>query len=190
MLRPPFNVLVLLLLALPLAACNVMGLGGGVDPTTVSAVDVKPGDANPAAAAAMVSDYRRSRGLSAVTIDSRLAKIAADHARRMAALDRIDHVLPGEGSFMKRVTSGGYDAAVAAENIGAGYKTLVEAMNAWKKSPHHNENLLRTGITEIGIAVSYAPGSKFKYYWSLVLAGPYKRPEAGSTFGGPFFIGQ
>ena len=190
MQRLPLNFSTIVLLALSLSACNAIGLGGGIDPTAVSAVNVKPGDANPEAAAAMVSDYRRSRGLSAVTIDSRLTKIAADHARRMAALDRIDHVLPGEGSFMKRVTSGGYDAAVAAENIGAGYKTLVEAMNGWKKSPHHNDNLLRAGITEIGIAVSYAPDSKFKYYWSLVLAGPYKRPEAGSMTGGPFFIGQ
>jgi uncharacterized protein YkwD len=125
-----------------------------------------------------------------VTLDPKLTRIAADHARRMAAADRLDHVLPGEGSFRKRMNAGGYDAAVAAENIGAGYKTLLEAMNGWKNSPHHDENLLRRGVTEIGIAVASAPGSKFKYYWSLVLAGPYERPEGGPMTGGPFFIGQ
>ena len=183
----PRLLLLSLLLALPLGACSIFG--GDESVGSVAALDVKPGYADPDAAVAMVSSYRRSHGLSAVAINPKLTRIAAVHAKRMAAANRIDHVLPGEGSFMKRMTVGGYDASVAAENIGAGYDTLGEAMAGWKKSPHHNENLLRAGITEIGIAVAYAPESKFKHYWSIVLAAPYE-PLAGAPTGGPFMFTQ
>jgi uncharacterized protein YkwD len=181
------RLLVLPLLLLPLGACNIFGGDDTVGSVVVAGV--KPGYADPDAAVAMVSSYRKSRGLSAVTINPKLTAIAAVHAKRMAALNRIDHVLPGEGSFMKRMTAGGYDASVAAENIGAGYDTLGEAMAGWKKSPHHNENLLRAGITEIGIAVAYAPGTRFKYFWSIVLAAPYE-PPVGRPAGGPVMFTQ
>jgi uncharacterized protein YkwD len=183
------RMLLLPLLLLPLAACNVLGLTGDDAVGSVAVADVKPGYADPDAAVAMVSAYRRSHGLSAVTINPKLTAIAASHAKRMAALNRVDHVLPGEGSFMKRMAAGGYDAGVAAENIGAGYDTLGEAMTGWKKSPHHNENLLRAGITEIGIAVAEAPGTRFRYFWSIVLAAPYQ-PPVGAPMGGPFMFTQ
>jgi hypothetical protein len=176
----------------PLAALAVLLLAGcslsGVDEPVGSVVGARsaagPAVLDPAEAVALVSAYRRSRGLPAVTIDAKLTAIAAVHARRMVDMNRMDHVLPGEGSFMGRMTAGGYDAAVAAENIGAGYRTLADAMAGWKKSPHHNENLLLAGATEIGIATAYGADTRFKNYWSLVLATPFQPPPAGSS--GPF----
>jgi uncharacterized protein YkwD len=168
--------------ALALGACSISG------EETVGSVGVRsdagPAVADPAAAVAMVSAYRRSHGLPAVTVNAKLSAIAASHARRMAETNRIDHVLPGEGSFMRRMTAGGYEPAVAAENIGAGYRTLGDAMEGWKKSPSHNKNLLRPGVSEIGIATAYSGDTRFKNYWSLVLASPYQPPSAASA--GPF----
>jgi uncharacterized protein YkwD len=180
---------------LPLiAAAAVLLLGGcslsGVDEPVGSVVreqsSAGPAVLDPAAAVAMVSAYRRSHGLSAVTINTKLTAIAAIHARRMVDMNRMDHVLPGEGSFMGRMTAGGYDAAVAAENIGAGYRNLSDAIAGWKRSPHHNENLLLAGVTEIGIATAYGADTRFKNYWSLVLATPFQPPSAAS--GGPFSV--
>jgi uncharacterized protein YkwD len=180
-----------------LGGCSLSGLGdrmtaligaktvAGPDVEATGGIAVRPGSADAAAAARIISAYRKSRGLSSVTVSAKLNAIAAVHARRMAASGRLDHVLPGEGSFMKRMMAGGYDASVAAENIGAGYDTLADAIAGWKASPHHNENLLRAGVTEIGIAVVNAPGDKFGQWWSLVLAAPYE-PPLGGPDAGPF----
>lgn len=170
-----------ILLALPLAGCGFTDFGVGS--IFKSPLATKPGVVDVDTAVQMVSAYRRSHGLGPVTVDDKLMRIAAVHAKRMAASDRVDHVLPGEGSFPARLTAGGYDASIAAENIGAGYDTLAEAFAGWQKSPHHRDNLLKPGITEIGIALSTAPDSKYKTYWSLVLAAPYRPNLEGPTAG-------
>jgi uncharacterized protein YkwD len=129
------------------------------------------------AAARMISDYRRSNGLGPLKLDPKLTRIAADHALKMAKADKVAHVLRGEGSFARRLSAGGYDAAVASENIGAGYDTLAEAFAGWRKSREHNKNMLRPELTVMGIARADSAGSKYGTYWSLVLARPYERPQ-------------
>jgi uncharacterized protein YkwD len=106
----------------------------------------------------------------------------------MAAADRLDHVLPGEGSFQQRMSSGGYAAGMAAENIAAGQRRLVDAIAAWKASPAHNANLLRPDVTEIGIALYSTPAGTYNTYWTLVLARPAPPPSANAPTGG-FFVG-
>jgi len=169
----------------PLATC-LFGGGGDSHITHVPrpAVD-RPATVDPAAAAAMVSEFRRKSGLGAVTIDPTLAAIAAKHAKAMAAQDKLAHVLPGEVSFAARLTAGGYDAAYAAENVGAGYHTLDEAIAGWKASPPHRANMLNRNIDRIGIAVAYNKASRFKDFWSLVLAKPDERKMAAGPVASP-----
>ncbi len=125
----------------------------------------------------ILSNYRAMHGLGRVRLDPQLTRIAADHAIRMAADNKVAHVLRGEGSFARRLKTGGYDAAVASENIGAGYDTLAEAFAGWRNSPDHNKNMLRPDVTMMGIASASAVGSKYGIYWSLVLADPYIGPQ-------------
>jgi uncharacterized protein YkwD len=127
-----------------------------------------------AAAASMISGYRRNNGLGAVTIDPALMKIAAEHAYAMASRDRLDHELGGR-NFNHRIAGSGYDAKTAYENIGAGYHTLAEAFSGWRGSPGHRANMLRRDVNHIGIAAAYAPRSKYKVFWALVLASPDDR---------------
>ena len=167
---------IVLLLAVLLAGC--------LDPATVGGIFSRPlattaGVVDAEAAARLISDYRASHGLPPVTVDQRLTRIATDHARLMASSDRVAHVLPGEGSFPQRLATGGFVAAVAAEDIGAGYKSLDAALAGWRESPEHNANLLRAGVSRMGIAVFNAPDGKYKTYWSLVLAEPYAPPPGG-----------
>lgn len=123
------------------------------------------------AAASMLSDYRRKYGLPAVQPDPALVAIARDQARRMAAIDRVTHD-PGGRGFVQRMESGNYQATRAAENVGAGYHTLAEAFSGWRDSPSHDKNMLLPGATRFGIATAYAPNSKYKVFWALVLAEP------------------
>jgi hypothetical protein len=37
--------------------------------------------------------------------------------------------------------------------------------------------MLRTGVTRLGIAAVYTPGSKYKVFWALILAAPDDRPS-------------
>ena len=129
-----------------------------------------------AAAQAMISGYRRNNGLSAVTVDPRLMRIAEEHARAMAARNQLDHTIAGK-SFQQRMAASGFDASSAGENIGAGYHTLADAFSGWRGSPGHRANMLRPGATHMGIAAVYAPNSKYKVFWCLVLARADDRPR-------------
>jgi len=66
-------------------------------------------------------------------------------------------------------------AHTAAENVGAGYHTLAQAFSGWRDSPPHRANMLLKGATRMGIAAAYAPKSKYKVFWALILAEPDER---------------
>jgi len=125
------------------------------------------------AAASLLSDYRQRNGLPRVEIDARLVEMAEAQAKAMAQRNQVTHD-PGGRSFTKRLTASGFNARGAAENVGAGYHTLAEAFSGWRDSPSHNKNMLLSGATKIGIATAYAPNSKYKVFWALVLAEPDK----------------
>jgi hypothetical protein len=123
-------------------------------------------DAN--AAQSMISGYRGNNGIAAVTIDPDLMRLAGEQAQAMAASGRLDHDLGHP--FQERIRKSGFDARVAVENIGAGYHTLAEAFSGWRDSPPHRANMLNAGVTRMGIAAVYTPKSKYKVFWSLILA--------------------
>ena len=123
-----------------------------------------------ATAASMISGYRANNGLAAVSVDPELMKLAQAQAEAMASRDKLDHnVIRG---FNERLKAHGYRAKTAAENIGAGYHTLAEAFSGWRDSPPHRANMLLEGATRVGIAAVYAPKSKYKVFWALILAAP------------------
>jgi hypothetical protein len=59
---------------------------------------------------------------------------------------------------------------MAAENIGAGYRSLASVIAGSQGSAGHRENLLMPGVTRIGLAHRQAQ-NKYHDYWALVLAG-------------------
>jgi uncharacterized protein YkwD len=123
-----------------------------------------------AAAASMITGYRANNGLPAVALDAELMRLAQAQAEIMAKRDKLDH---GAGKpFVQRLKASGYDAKTAAENISAGYHTLAEAFSGWRDSSPHRANMLLAGATRMGIAAVYTPASKYKVYWSLILAEP------------------
>lgn len=124
-------------------------------------------------AASMISGYRKNNGLGAVEVDPQLMRMAEEHSNAMARRDKLDHNV-GK-AFNDRLKASGFDASLAVENISAGYHTLAEAFSGWRDSPPHRANMLKSGVTRIGIATTYAPGSKYKVFWTLVLAAPDKR---------------
>ena len=125
-----------------------------------------------ATAASMISGFRTNNGLTPVTVDPALMKMAEAQAQAMASRDKLDH--DAISTFRDRLKQG-YRARTAAENVGAGYHTLAEAFSGWRDSPPHRANMLLSGATRMGIATAYSPKSKFKVFWALILAEPDER---------------
>ena len=125
-------------------------------------------------AASMISGYRQNNGLGAVEVDPELMKAAETQSMAMASRNKLDHDV--KGSLAKRLNAAGYPAAIAVENISAGYHTLAEAFSGWRDSPPHRANMLAKGVTKLGIAASYAPNTKYKVFWTLILATPDTPP--------------
>jgi uncharacterized protein YkwD len=121
-----------------------------------------------ATAASMISGYRGNNGLGAVEVDPELMRMAMDHARTMAAKDKVDRAAGRE--FTGRLANAGFDGKGAVENVSAGYHTLAEAFSGWRDSPPHRANMLKGGVNRLGIAAVYAPQSKYKVFWALIMA--------------------
>ena len=123
---------------------------------------------DPQAAASMISQYRQNNGLGALIVDPDLMRLAESRSQAMAAKNKLDHDI--KAPLAKRLNAGGYPATLAVENVSAGYHTLAEAFSGWRDSPPHRENMLKNGVTKLGIAASYAPDTKYKVFWTLILA--------------------
>ena len=120
------------------------------------------------AAREMISQYRANHGLGPVALDPVLEKTAMTQSNAMAAANKLDHGV--RGSLDSRLKESGSPAGLAVENVSAGYHTLAEAFSGWRDSPPHNKNLLAKGVRRMGIATAYAPGTRYKVFWTLVMS--------------------
>jgi len=121
-----------------------------------------------ATAQAAISHYRAEHGLPAVRADARLMQLAAEQARAMAQAGVLDHAV--DKPFSVRIVR--YNPEVAVENIACGTTTFAATLEMWKHSAGHDANLRNTGVTRFGIASAPAPQSKYKVFWSLIMAAP------------------
>lgn len=144
-----------------------------VEPSFYRSLAGPDAEVDAAAAASMISGYRRNNGLGMVHVDPALMQVAQEQARAMASRNKLGHDVNGD--FKSRLARAGFATTVAVENVSAGYHTLAEAFSGWRDSAPHRANMLQNGVTRLGIAAVYAPSSKYKVFWTLVLAGPEER---------------
>ncbi|WP_029058003.1 CAP domain-containing protein [Stappia stellulata] len=125
-----------------------------------------------ASAQQMISGYRQNNGLRPLTVDPALMRAARQQAEAMAQANNVRASLQPENRLAARLAAAGETQTYAVENASAGYRTLAEAFSGWRDSPKHNAVMLDPRATRMGIATAYAPGSKYRVFWSLVLASP------------------
>jgi uncharacterized protein YkwD len=123
---------------------------------------------DPVAAASMISLYRSNNGLGPVVVDPALMTLAENQSTAMAKRNKLDHDVTAP--LAKRLNTSGYPATLAVENVSAGYHTMAEAFSGWRDSPPHRANMLKSGVTKLGIAATYAPNTKYKVFWTMILA--------------------
>ena len=129
---------------------------------------------NPSLALTLINDYRATKGLKPLKLDPRLTIAAKAQSRDLAKTDRISHYGADGSSPWDRVKRAGYDAKIAAENVGTGQASLEEVFKGWTQSPGHNRNLLLPGARDMGIALVADPKTEFKTFWTLVVASTQK----------------
>ena len=120
----------------------------------------------------LVNQYRKQNNLKAVKLNAELSEAAKNHSRDLAKWDRISHFGSDGSNPWDRVKRTGYNARLAAENVGTGQVTIEEVFKGWKESPGHNKNLLLADAEHMGIALVQEPKTEFKTFWTLVLGAP------------------
>jgi uncharacterized protein YkwD len=124
---------------------------------------------NPEAARDAINAYRKSKGLKPLKLDAELTTAARAHAQDLAKWDRISHYGSDGSNPWDRVKRAGYNAKLAAENVGTGQASFAEVLKGWQDSPGHNKNLLQAEAQHMGIALVQDPKTEFKTFWTLVI---------------------
>ena len=123
----------------------------------------------------LINAYRAQSGAPALVVTQPLTRAASWFAADMANLNYFpgDHV-----DLLGRATpSPAWHSATClastrpAENILAGYRTAQEAINYWKNSPQHNENMLRPSFRAMAASPAQpGPGSTYGTYWATTFS--------------------
>lgn len=127
-----------------------------------------------------VNAARAKAGCQPLRLNSKLMAAAKSHANAMAEQNFFGHAGKDGSKFSSRIKRQGYSYRTAAENIAAGHRTAMQAVQGWLKSAGHRRNILNCRMTETGIAVVYQPDDRpirgnpapLRYYWVQVFAAP------------------
>ena len=161
-------------LLLTLSAALLAGCGNG--PAIVGTPERRLALAevrlDPQTAREIINRYRTQKGLKPLALNPRLAEAARRHSTDLARHDRIAHKGSDGSDPWSRVRKTGYRPRLAAENVGAGQRSLKEVVQGWQQSPGHDRNLLLPDATEMGIALVTDAGTRYGTFWTLVLGAP------------------
>jgi uncharacterized protein YkwD len=120
----------------------------------------------------LINAYRKEKGLKPVKLNGELTSAAKAHSTDLSKWDRISHFGSDGSNPWDRVKRSGYNARLAAENVGTGQTNIDEVFKGWQESPGHNKNLLLSDAEHMGIALVQDPKTEFKTFWTLVMGTP------------------
>jgi uncharacterized protein YkwD len=121
-----------------------------------------------------VNAYRAQKGLTAYTVNAKLAEAAQRHANDIACHKLYVHTGSDGSTVQSRVADTGYVARSVSENVNGNYPPLdgQGVVNWWindRTDLRHGQNLVSTTFTEIGVGYSFFDNYGF---YALVFARP------------------
>ncbi|MGF1499060.1 MAG: CAP domain-containing protein [Elainellaceae cyanobacterium] len=124
-----------------------------------------------------LTNLRRSEsGISPLTLNADLNEAAQLHSEDMALEDFFSHTGSDGSTPFDRIAETGYDYAVAAENIAAGYATPEAVVEGWMNSPGHRANILNPTLKQLGVGYYFLEtdtGSvNHNHYWTQTFGTP------------------
>ena len=99
----------------------------------------------------LVNVERAKVGLSALTYDWQLSRVARIKSQDMKDNKYFSHTSPTYGSPFQMMKSFGITYRTAGENIARGQATPAAVVNAWMNSSGHRANILNSSFTHIGV---------------------------------------
>jgi uncharacterized protein YkwD len=114
-----------------------------------------------------INAIRAQHGLPPLRSDAQLVNLARIRSRDMAANSYFSHTPPDGCNFVCLMDKYGVGHAYAGENIAWNSwdwtQTAQVAVDMWKNSPHHLENILNCHYTRFGTGVAKAADGKIYY---------------------------
>ena len=111
----------------------------------------------------LINDERDSRDMIPLAPSTALHGIAQQHSIDMVTKDFLAHDGSDGSTPETRVTRNLGEADYLGENIGAGFRTISIAHEAFMKSEENRKNILAGGATQIGIGLAFGDEeNKFK----------------------------
>ena len=114
----------------------------------------------------LVNEIRAQNGLSALTYNWELSRVARYKSHDMVDNRYFSHTSPTYGTPFQMIRSFGLSYRSAGENIAYGQRTPQAVVNAWMNSSGHRANILSSSYTQIG--VGYVANG---HYWTQMFIG-------------------
>ena len=114
----------------------------------------------------LVNEARAKNGLSALTENWELSRVARYKSQDMKDNNYFSHTSPTYGSPFNMMKNFGISYKSAAENIAKGQQTPQAVVNAWLNSSGHRANIMNPSFTQIG--VGYVKSGN---YWTQMFIG-------------------
>lgn len=99
----------------------------------------------------LVNEERAKNGLSALTYNWELSRVARIKSQDMRDNRYFSHTSPTYGTPFQMMKSFGIAYRSAGENIARGQRTPKMVVEAWMNSAGHRSNILNASFTEIGV---------------------------------------
>lgn len=99
----------------------------------------------------LVNQERATAGLSPLSMDESLRKVARIKSTDMRTNNYFSHTSPTYGSPFDMMQQFGISYTAAGENIAQGYTTPEAVVKGWMNSPGHRANILNSKFTHIGV---------------------------------------
>ncbi|EKD85972.1 MAG: hypothetical protein ACD_37C00549G0001 [uncultured bacterium] len=96
---------------------------------------------------------REKAGIKELKLDPALSQAALKKAENMFQMNYWAHNAPDGTTPWVFIRNAGYNYVYAGENLGRGFSTSQDLVNAWMASESHRANLLSSSFGDVGFAV-------------------------------------
>jgi uncharacterized protein YkwD len=110
-----------------------------------------------------INAARSQAGCHALKNDSQLRSSAGAHSDDMAKKGYVSRTGSDGSSFSDRIRKAGYRDPLA-EDVGRGYQTAQQALDAWMAAPDQQAPIVNCGGAAIGVGVAFAKDGTV--YWT------------------------
>jgi len=117
----------------------------------------------------LVNMERERRGLSLLTVNPELTRVARYKSEDMESNNYFSHQSPVYGSPFDMLRQFGVNFSAAGENIARGQTTAQSVMDSWMNSEGHRANILSSTFTQIGVGYANSSGVP---YWTQMFIRP------------------